>query len=64
MTASGLPAVLVPGTFGGSHQERNAEALVRAGAAVRIGDGELSADTLLRTLDGLGVERPARAPAN
>ena len=53
VTASGLPAVLVPGTFGGRHQERNAEALVRARAAVRIGDADLSASTLLRTLDDL-----------
>jgi UDP-N-acetylglucosamine--N-acetylmuramyl-(pentapeptide) pyrophosphoryl-undecaprenol N-acetylglucosamine transferase len=56
VTASGLPAVLVPGTFGGGHQERNVEELVRAGAAVRVGDAELSAPTLLRTLDGLGPE--------
>src|SRR5207302_2728137 len=38
VTASGLPAVLVPGTFGGGHQERNAEEMVRAGAAVRVAD--------------------------
>jgi UDP-N-acetylglucosamine--N-acetylmuramyl-(pentapeptide) pyrophosphoryl-undecaprenol N-acetylglucosamine transferase len=57
VTASGLPAVLVPGTFGGGHQERNVQELVGAGAAVRIGDGELSAATLLATLDGLGADR-------
>jgi UDP-N-acetylglucosamine--N-acetylmuramyl-(pentapeptide) pyrophosphoryl-undecaprenol N-acetylglucosamine transferase len=57
VTASGLPAVLVPGTFGGGHQERNVEELVRAGAAVRIGDAELSATTLLSTLDGLDADR-------
>jgi len=57
VTACGLPAVLVPGTFGGAHQERNVEELVRAGAAVRVGDAELSAATLLRTLDGLDAGR-------
>jgi len=53
LTAVGLPAVLVPGTFGGAHQERNADELVRAGAAVRIGDAELTPQVLLRTLDAL-----------
>ena len=57
LTATGLPAVLVPGTFGGGHQERNAEELVRVGAAVRIGDDELSAPALLRTLDALDADR-------
>jgi UDP-N-acetylglucosamine--N-acetylmuramyl-(pentapeptide) pyrophosphoryl-undecaprenol N-acetylglucosamine transferase len=57
VTASGLPAVLVPGTFGGGHQERNVEQLVRAGAAVRMGDADLSPETLLRTLDGLDADR-------
>jgi UDP-N-acetylglucosamine--N-acetylmuramyl-(pentapeptide) pyrophosphoryl-undecaprenol N-acetylglucosamine transferase len=57
VTASGLPAVLVPGTFGGGHQERNVERLVGAGAAVRMGDAELSPETLLRTLDGLDAGR-------
>jgi UDP-N-acetylglucosamine--N-acetylmuramyl-(pentapeptide) pyrophosphoryl-undecaprenol N-acetylglucosamine transferase len=57
LTASGLPAVLVPGTFGGGHQERNVRELLRAGAAVRIADAELSAESLLRTLDGLTADR-------
>jgi UDP-N-acetylglucosamine--N-acetylmuramyl-(pentapeptide) pyrophosphoryl-undecaprenol N-acetylglucosamine transferase len=57
VTASGLPAVLIPGTFGGGHQERNVDQLVRAGAAVRLGDPELSPETLLRTLDGLDADR-------
>jgi UDP-N-acetylglucosamine--N-acetylmuramyl-(pentapeptide) pyrophosphoryl-undecaprenol N-acetylglucosamine transferase len=52
-----LPAVLIPGTFGGGHQERNVDQLVRAGAAVRLGDPELSPETLLRTLDGLDADR-------
>ena len=53
LTAVGLPAVLVPGPFGGAHQEHNAAQLVGAGAAVRVGDGELTGDRLLRELDGL-----------
>jgi UDP-N-acetylglucosamine--N-acetylmuramyl-(pentapeptide) pyrophosphoryl-undecaprenol N-acetylglucosamine transferase len=53
LTAVGLPAVLVPGTFGGGHQEHNAAELVRAGAAVRVGDAELTPDTLVDTLRAL-----------
>lgn len=65
LTAVGLPAVLVPGTFGGSHQERNAVQLVQAGAAVRIGDAELTPQVLLRTLDALGAsELSAMAAAS
>ena len=57
VTAVGLPMVLVPGTFGGGHQEENAMAMVDAGAAVRIADAELSPATLLSTIDGLSAER-------
>lgn len=57
VTASGLPSLLVPGTFGGGHQERNVREMVEAGAAVRIGDAELAPETLLRTLDGLDGDR-------
>jgi UDP-N-acetylglucosamine--N-acetylmuramyl-(pentapeptide) pyrophosphoryl-undecaprenol N-acetylglucosamine transferase len=56
-TAVGLPMVLVPGTFGGGHQEENAEAMVAAGAAVRIADEELSGASLVRTIDRLDGER-------
>ncbi|HEX9364766.1 MAG TPA: undecaprenyldiphospho-muramoylpentapeptide beta-N-acetylglucosaminyltransferase [Candidatus Dormibacteraeota bacterium] len=56
-TAVGLPMVLVPGTFGGGHQEENAEAMVAAGAAVRIADEELSGASLVRTVDSLDGER-------
>jgi len=55
--AVGLPMVLVPGTFGGGHQEENAAAMVSAGAAVRIADDELDGDSLLRTIDGLEADR-------
>jgi UDP-N-acetylglucosamine--N-acetylmuramyl-(pentapeptide) pyrophosphoryl-undecaprenol N-acetylglucosamine transferase len=56
-TAVGLPMVLVPGTFGGGHQEENAQAMVDAGAAVRIADKDLNPSTLLATLDSLTPER-------
>jgi UDP-N-acetylglucosamine--N-acetylmuramyl-(pentapeptide) pyrophosphoryl-undecaprenol N-acetylglucosamine transferase len=56
VTAVGLPMILVPGTFGGGHQEENAKAMVDAGAAVRIADGELSPATLLAAIDGLSDE--------
>jgi len=61
--AVGLPMILVPGTFGGGHQEENAAAMVRAGAAIRIADGELSGETLLHAIDSLEAER-LRAMAN
>src|SRR5579864_887521 len=46
-TAVGLPMVLVPGRFGGAHQEANADAMVEAGAAVRLGDAELTPSKLV-----------------
>lgn len=52
-TAVGLPMVLVPGTFGGGHQEENAAAMVEAGAAVSIPDRELTGQSLVRTIEGL-----------
>ena len=56
-TAVGLPMVLVPGTFGGGHQEDNAAAMVKAGAAVRVGDSELTPSTLVAALDALTSEK-------
>ena len=56
-TAVGLPMVLVPGTFGGGHQEENARAMIDAGAAVRIADRELNPSTLVAALDSLTPER-------
>src|SRR5215472_16516422 len=56
-SAVGLPMVLVPGTFGGGHQEDNAAAMVRAGAAVRIADSELTPPKLVSTLDMLTSEQ-------
>jgi len=57
VTAVGLPAVLVPGSFGGRHQEANAQALVSAGAATMILDDELTPERLQRELDGLDNDR-------
>lgn len=55
--AVGLPMVLIPGTFGGGHQEPNAAAMVDAGAAIRIGDSELSGKNLVAAIDGLSPDR-------
>jgi UDP-N-acetylglucosamine:LPS N-acetylglucosamine transferase len=49
--------ILVPGRFGGGHQEENAAAMVEAGAAVRIGDAELSSESLVAAIDRLDPER-------
>jgi UDP-N-acetylglucosamine--N-acetylmuramyl-(pentapeptide) pyrophosphoryl-undecaprenol N-acetylglucosamine transferase len=57
ITAVGLPMILVPGTFGGAHQEENAEAMVEAGAAISIPDSKLTPETLLSALDSLTPER-------
>jgi UDP-N-acetylglucosamine--N-acetylmuramyl-(pentapeptide) pyrophosphoryl-undecaprenol N-acetylglucosamine transferase len=56
-TAVGLPMVLVPGTFGGRHQEENAAAMVDLGAAVRIGDRELTGQSLVAAIGGLDDDR-------
>jgi UDP-N-acetylglucosamine--N-acetylmuramyl-(pentapeptide) pyrophosphoryl-undecaprenol N-acetylglucosamine transferase len=57
VTAVGLPMVLVPGTFGGGHQEENATAMVEAGAAVSIPDAKLTPESLIAALDGLTPDR-------
>jgi len=57
VAAVGLPMVLVPGTFGGGHQEENAKAMVDAGAAVRIGDADLNPSSLVAAIDALTPER-------
>ena len=57
ISAVGLPMVLVPGTFGGGHQEENAEAMVQTGAAVRVADGDLNPHTLVAALDSLTPDR-------
>jgi UDP-N-acetylglucosamine--N-acetylmuramyl-(pentapeptide) pyrophosphoryl-undecaprenol N-acetylglucosamine transferase len=56
-TAVGLPMVLVPGTFGGGHQEENAASMVDAGAAVSIADAELTGARLMATIKALDDEQ-------
>ena len=56
VTAVGLPMVLVPGRFGGGHQEANAVAMVEAGAAVRVGDAELTPRRLVEVIDALQAD--------
>jgi undecaprenyldiphospho-muramoylpentapeptide beta-N-acetylglucosaminyltransferase len=51
LPVAGLPAILIPGTFGGGHQKANAEALARSGAALVL--EEASFDQLLPTVRGL-----------
>ncbi|MGZ6299912.1 MAG: UDP-N-acetylglucosamine--N-acetylmuramyl-(pentapeptide) pyrophosphoryl-undecaprenol N-acetylglucosamine transferase [Candidatus Limnocylindria bacterium] len=55
--AVGLPMVLVPGMFGGAHQEENAAAMVEAGAAVRVANAELTGPRLVATIDSLDDAR-------
>src|SRR2546427_589168 len=52
-----LPMILVPGTFGGGHQEENAAAMVAAGAALRIADEELTGESLVRAIASLDASR-------
>ena len=56
-TAVGLPMLLVPGTFGGGHQEENAAAMVEAGAAIQVPDDALTPTTLVAALDELSPDR-------
>jgi UDP-N-acetylglucosamine--N-acetylmuramyl-(pentapeptide) pyrophosphoryl-undecaprenol N-acetylglucosamine transferase len=56
-TAVGLPLILIPGTFGGGHQEENAVAMVQAGAAVRLGDANLTGTSLRAAIEGLSEDR-------
>ena len=56
-TSVGLPMVLIPGTFGGGHQEENAAAMVESGAAVRLGDAALSGHSLVATIKALSSEQ-------
>jgi UDP-N-acetylglucosamine--N-acetylmuramyl-(pentapeptide) pyrophosphoryl-undecaprenol N-acetylglucosamine transferase len=59
LLAVGLPAILVPGPFGGGHQERNAARIAAAGAGVRVADADFTGERLLRVLDALEPVRLA-----
>jgi UDP-N-acetylglucosamine--N-acetylmuramyl-(pentapeptide) pyrophosphoryl-undecaprenol N-acetylglucosamine transferase len=56
-TAVGLPMILVPGTFGGGHQEENAAAMVDAGTAVRVADAGLTGERLVEAIQHLDDDR-------
>jgi UDP-N-acetylglucosamine--N-acetylmuramyl-(pentapeptide) pyrophosphoryl-undecaprenol N-acetylglucosamine transferase len=61
ITARGLPAILVPYPHAADdHQRHNAEALVRAGAAILIADGELDGERLSAALRPLLEDAGAR----
>jgi len=63
VTAVGLPSILVPYPYAADdHQRRNAEILVRAGAAEMILDAELTGARLAASLGRL-LEDPARRTA-
>ena len=53
----GLPSILVPGTFAGGHQEKNADFLVDEGAAIKLPDGQLSQGALLPAVLSLLEDR-------
>lgn len=62
VTCCGLPALLVPGTFAGRHQELNADAVVGAGAGARLDDEACDGPGLLAALDQM-LARPERLAA-
>jgi UDP-N-acetylglucosamine--N-acetylmuramyl-(pentapeptide) pyrophosphoryl-undecaprenol N-acetylglucosamine transferase len=62
LTAVGLPAILVPYPFAADdHQRRNAEVLVRAGAAEMILDREITGERLATSLCRFAEDAGARA---
>lgn len=58
LAAAGRPAILVPLPLAGGHQEENARAMERAGAARLIRQSELTGERLARTLVDL-LEQPS-----
>ncbi len=54
ITALGLPSILIPSpNVTNDHQTKNAQNLVKNGAAVMLKDGELSGELLVTTIDEL-----------
>ena len=56
--ATGVPAILVPGSFGGRHQLGNARAMVKAGGAVELHESDL--DSLGEVVQELLSDAPRR----
>ena len=52
-TASGLPALLIPGGFAGGHQQANARWLADAGGALVLEEPRLTPESLLDAIVGL-----------
>ncbi|WP_100330827.1 undecaprenyldiphospho-muramoylpentapeptide beta-N-acetylglucosaminyltransferase [Bacillus xiapuensis] len=54
LTALGIPSILIPSPYvTNNHQEKNARSLTEHGAAVKISEQDLSAETLIEQLDGI-----------
>ncbi|GGE41368.1 UDP-N-acetylglucosamine--N-acetylmuramyl-(pentapeptide) pyrophosphoryl-undecaprenol N-acetylglucosamine transferase 1 [Pullulanibacillus camelliae] len=54
VTAIGLPTILIPSPYvTNNHQEKNARALEKHGAAIVMTESELNAATLLKQIDGI-----------
>lgn len=59
LTVLGLPGILIPYPYAAeNHQEHNARAMERAGAALVIRDGELDSDMLLDKINWLLSDSP------
>jgi UDP-N-acetylglucosamine--N-acetylmuramyl-(pentapeptide) pyrophosphoryl-undecaprenol N-acetylglucosamine transferase len=59
--AVGLPSILAPYPYSGQHQDANADALARRGAAIKLPDAELNARLASTVLDLL--QHPDRLAA-
>ncbi|MEG0442946.1 MAG: undecaprenyldiphospho-muramoylpentapeptide beta-N-acetylglucosaminyltransferase [Carnobacterium sp.] len=61
LTALGLPSILIPSPYvTNDHQTRNAESLVKHGAAKMIAEKELSGNSLVASIDDLMLNEKAR----
>ncbi len=63
LTALGVPSILIPSPYvTADHQTKNAQSLVNANAALMIKEADLSAETLIATVDQLMTD-PAKQAA-